>query len=141
MSVQPERQGGWGGAWEGDGFPEAVTVGFCGKLCPPWQNSGIRSSGERIFLRKRLTSLRHASGVMLGRWAPSSPPSPLGLSLAPTCLPLECLLHLSLLPFKPHAWLFLQLTRANQNQILNDPQPPKTLPLKPTHSGGRMWPK
>lgn len=32
-------------AWEGDGFPEAITVEFCGKLCPPWQNSGSQEQG------------------------------------------------------------------------------------------------
>lgn len=109
---------------ERDGFPEAVTVEFCGKLCPPWQNSGRREQwGKNIFEKEADVAeacLRSDAGQVGTQFTPH--PSPLGLSLVPTCLPPGCLLHLSLLPFKPqHAWLFLQLTRANWNQILNDP--------------------
>lgn len=64
---------------------------------------------------------------------------PSRLSLVPPCLPPGWRLRLSLFHFMPRAWLFLQLTRANRNHLLNDPQLQKTFPLKPTpiHEGER----
>lgn len=69
----------------GDGFPEAVTVEFCGKLCPPWQNSGSQEQwGKNIFEKEAYVAeacLRSDAGQVGTQFTTQPSPSFFGSNL------------------------------------------------------------